>query len=297
MTADRSFLTDIQRAFNAQDIETLLSIFPPEWGGVAARIIESGAVYSTVPCWWAPRWSPVPPTIRKAKISPEAAIIGSQFGSKAEAIMTEAVRIETMLKSVIYRIHDCIHQLWGTPVHSPEFTEDDYYVYKRAVMCGEVAVLALTEFAFCDSLYSRYPQIRPLLDKRNALPMWNEAFPHLDIVQVAQRLDGILHKKTRPRWLRNHAPSVAFADDYVPMLEADRRQCDKHWDLMKAANWVPEGVPNTRYHPDLDGLELTTWMVKDFLHLVHTDPKVDTALRDFNRERRATISPPTGWGT
>lgn len=109
------------------------------------------------------------------------------------------------------------------------------------------------------------------------------------------RLDDILHKKSRPKWLREHSESTAFADDYVPMLENDRENIDSNWKLMQSLNWFPVGAPNSRYNPNLDGLELTTWMIEDFLHLKDTDPVVDEGLRDFNRDRRRKIVIPDGW--
>ncbi len=88
MTAAEAFA----RAFDAKHIEDLLSILPDEWAPIRARIIESGVTLSPTVVPWAPRWTPVSPTIR-----------GSNSGSPKEM----------MVKSVIYRIHDCIHQLWG----------------------------------------------------------------------------------------------------------------------------------------------------------------------------------------
>lgn len=282
----------ISIAYHASTIEELLSVLPPEWSGIAARIIESGVELSPTICWWSPRWSPISPTIRKSK-----GIIDPTLHGHFLEVAQNNLNFETMMKSVIYRIHDCIHQLWGLPIHTEAFSEEEFYIYKRAVMCGEVAVLTLTEFAFVKSLCNRWPGMTDILDKRNALVMWRECFSHSNLVQIAQRLDGILHKKVRPHWLRNNAAATAFADDYVPMLEGDRAGCDRNWDKMKASNWIPHGAPNTRYNPKLDGLELTTWMIEDFNHLINTDPKIDEALRDFNRARRRTMTPPIGWGT
>jgi len=36
--------------------------------------------------------------------------------------------------------------------------------------------------------------------------------------EIAMRLDDVLHKKNRPRWLRLHKESTKFADYYVPMI-------------------------------------------------------------------------------
>lgn len=268
MSADDS----IRRAFETRDIREFLAlVFPPEWASVAARIAESGVTMSDGPCAWAPRWSPVPPTVRVGPTTHETAV-----------------------KSCIYRAHDCIHQLWGLPLPSADFSEEDFYVYKRAQMCGEVAVLTLTEFLLCSRLLeSGWP--RETITRRNAVPMLEGPLRGRSVEQIAARLDEILHKKIRPKWLRDSVPASAFADDYVPMLEHDRRCIDHNWQLMKVSNWRPCEAPNVRYSPSLSGLELTTWMVRDFYHLLDTDPDVDEPLAAFNRERRASIVLPAGW--
>jgi hypothetical protein len=263
-----------QEAFETRDIERFLSLmFPSSWDGVAARIIESGVEISHELCPWAPRWSFIPPTVRKGKSD-----------------------LETHVKSCMFRVHDCLHQLWGLPTPSPTFTEDEFYLYKRSQMCGEVAVLTLTEFVFADHLYEHHEKLRPLLWSRNAIPMAKGPLKGKTTLQIAHRIDGLLHKKLRPRWVRECSEAVAFVDDYVPMLERDREDIDHNWGIMKAAGWVPTGAPNARYSRDLDGLELTSWMITDFYHLMDTDPVVDEALRDFNRSRRRPIRLPAGWG-
>jgi hypothetical protein len=79
------------------------------------------------------------------------------------------------------------------------------------------------------------------------------------------------------------------------MLEADRNNLDRHWAAMKNAGWIPEQAPNSRYSRDLDGLELTIWMITDFFHLMDTDAHIDHALREFICRRRETIELPEGW--
>jgi hypothetical protein len=199
------------------------------------------------------------------------------------------------MKSCIYRVHDCIHQLWGLPLPSERLDEDDFYTYKRSQMCGEVAVLTLTEFEFAGHWYGERDDLRPMLAARNALPMLHGPLQGKTTQQIAQRLDDLLHKKSRPRWVREHAASSAFVEDYVPMLEHDRLNIDHNWRLMKEAGWRPTGAPNSRYSPHLDGLELTQWMIADFFHLRDTDEEVDGPLRDFNRGRREGIVLPAGW--
>lgn len=260
-------------AFHTRDIEHFMKlIFPPEWAAISARIIESGATMSPNICPWAPRWSPIPPTIRK--------------GSS---------ELATSVKSCIYRVHDCLHQLWGLPIPGPEFSEKDFFVYKRAQMCGEVAVLTMTEFVFCDRMREIHPELRELLNNRNALLMLDGPLAGRTVSQIAARLDTLLHKKLRPKWVREHINSIAFCDDYVPMLEWDRQAIDRNWALMVDNNWRPDGAPNARYSLETDGLELTAWMIDDFYHLMDTDSVVDKQLACFNRHRRAGIELPKGW--
>lgn len=264
-----------ETAYATRDIARFLTIlFPPEWASLTARIIESGAEFSETPCAWAPRWSKIPPTTRNGK-----------------------TQLQARIKSCIFRVHDCLHQLWGLPIPNA-FSEEDFYLYKRAQMCGEVAVLTLTEFVFCKHLYDTFdePEVRSLIMSRNALPMLNGPLAGKTTLQIAMRMDELLHKQRRPRWVRDHTESTAFVDDYVPMLARDREDIDHNWKLMAATNWFPEGAPNARYSRNLDGLELTAWMITDFYHQMDTDPVVDTALRDFNRARRRRIQLPQGWG-
>lgn len=266
---------DFFRAFATRDVaEFMRLLFPPAWSGIAARILESGVEFDTGLCAWAPRWSRIPLTVRKGKSD-----------------------LETALKSSFFRAHDCLHQLWGLPLPSLEMTEDEFFVYKRAQMCGEVAVLTLIEFDLAQHWYSKYEILQPVIARRNAVPMLQGPLRNKSTLQVAQRLDELLHKKLRPRWVREHAASLAFVEDYVSMLETDRRNIDHNWSLMKASNWRPVDAPNCRYNPHLDGLELTQWLIRDFQHLMDTDSEVDQALREFNCERRSRIVLPQGWNS
>lgn len=260
------------QAAETRDLEEFLRLaFPPEWAGIAARIIETGAEMAAEKCGWAPRWSKIPPTVR-----------------------TGTADLETATKSVIFRVHDCLHQLWGLP-HPGSFSVDDFYYYKRAQMCGEVAVLTLTEFVYCDYLRRQYRELANLIWSRNAIPMLEGPLAGKSTEQIAMRLDDILHKQRRPKWVRDNPYALAFVEDYVPMLEKDRHQIDQNWEAMKAANWLPEGAPKAKFGVGLDGLELTVWMIRDFEHLLSSSTDVDHALAQFNRERRARLVLPRGW--
>ncbi len=260
-------------AFHSKDIKYFLDIlFPAEWKSIAARIIESGAEFSSDMCAWAPKWSKIPPTVKKGNSELEIAV-----------------------KSCIYRIHDCIHQLWGLPIPGENFSQEDFYSYKRAQMCGEVAVLTLTEFAFAKHFMTMFPNIKEFIMKRNAIPMMNGPLAGKNILQIALRLDSLLHKKICPKWVRDMPEAMAFVNDYVPMLESDRNTIDHNWKIMKDLNWRPINAPNSRYSLNLDGLELTSWMINDFFHLMDTDSVIDEGLQKFNKERREKIILPNGW--
>lgn len=264
--------------FYTADIEQFIfNVLPCSWNGIAARIVESGAEFTTHPVKWAPRWSKIPMTIRAG-----------------------ATPFETHVKSCIYRIHDCIHQLWGLPTPTNLFTEEDRYNFKRAGMCGEVAVLTLTEFVFVRELFELYPHMQEILNKRKALKILREGgLEGKTPLEIALRLDGLLHKKIRPFWVRMSKSATDFCDDYVPMLEADRVSLDHHWDALKEDSYTSkynlDSAPNSRYSNNLDGLELTTWMIEDFFHLKQTDDAIDRALQEFNRERRSLIVLPENW--
>jgi hypothetical protein len=262
----------LETAANTTNITQFLEIaFPPEWKGIAARILETGVTMSDAPCKWAPRWSQIPPTKR--------------YGDGT---------LQTHAKSIIFRVHDCLHQLWGLP-HPGDFSEEDFYYYKRGQMCGEVAVLTITEFVYAKWLYDTVPELREMIWHRNALPLLEGPLKGKSLEQLAMRLDGLLHKKIRPRWVRENPWATNFCDDYVPMLEKDRAQIDINWEAMKRMNWKPDGIPKARFGRNLDGLELTVWMIHDFEHLLSSHPEPDWALVRFNRERRRNIILPAGW--
>lgn len=259
-------------ASQATDIESFLKIlFPNQWHPIIARIIESGAKFHDGDCKWLIGWSDIPNTKKTGKSD-----------------------IETALKTCMFKVHDCFHQLWGIPI-TKNFSEDEFYISKRAQMCGEVSVLTMTEFMFAKHLWDTYPELRELLEKRNALKMMFGVFKGKTPIEIAMRLDDVLHKQRRPKWMRDDEASMAFADDYVPMLEKDRNNIDHNWEVMKKANWVPENAPNIRYSPNMDGLELTIWMITDFYHMLKTDDKIDYALAEFNHQRRQAIKIPEGW--
>jgi hypothetical protein len=267
-------INNFVKAANTFDSKEFMDlIFPEEWAPITARIVESGVEMSLEMCDWYPRLSPIPNTQKKGKDIYEAS-----------------------LKTCLYKTHDFLHQLWGLPLPSLDFTEDDFYIYKRSQMCGEVAVLTISEFLFGQYIYDNFPDFRDFLRKRCAIPMLEGPFKNKSLIEIGMRMDSILHKKVKPRWLREHKESEMFANYYVPMLEGDRKGIDNNFSLMKDNKWIPFSAPNSRYSQSLDGLELTIWMLNDFQHLLHTDDKIDYELAKFNTSRRREIKFPEGWG-
>ena len=267
---------DLKKAYETKDLHEFLQlVFPDEWKPIAARIIESGAEYRETDKF-APRWSSIPFTNRLSK--------------KGDIN-------ETYFKSIIFRVHDCLHQLWGLPVFST-FDEEAYYQFKRMWMCAEVSVLTLTEFVYCEWLYDTQIHLRSYLENRNTLLFKNTTeLKNKSPVQIATRLDSLLHKKINPKWVRENPHAVEFVNDYVPMLEQDRVNIDHNWKLLlqQEDKSYFENLPNQRYSKELDGLELTQWMITDFYHLLNTDEKIDTALSEFNKKRRQLVNLPDTW--
>lgn len=261
-------------AYETRDIHLFMNLlFPENWSPIIARIMESGVTFSETDCHWQPKWSKISPTKKKGNSE-----------------------LEKYVKSCIYRAHDCIHQLWGVPIPKDINNNEEFYSYKRAQICGEVAVLTIIEFILCKHFYDKFPATREILYKRNAIPLLYTVFKNKSTLDIALRLDGILHKKINPKWVRDNSHATAFVEDYVPMLEFDRKTIDHNWNLMKKNGWLPPSdSPNVRYSDEYDGLELTAWMINDFYHLLGTSSEIDTGLCSFNRERREKIILPDGW--
>lgn len=269
---------DVFKAYNCKNIETFLEcVFPEEWKPIASRIIESGAELSENPdCKFAPKWSLIPMTIRESRKNDN---------------------LETCVKSIIFRVHDCLHQLWGLPVPK-NFSDKEFYYFKRVWMCSEVSVLTLTEFFYCNWLYETQPDLRNILEKRNTLLFKKSTrLRSKTMLETASILDELLHKKTIPLWIRENTYALEFIEDYVYMLEEDRKNIDHNWIILKNQEdkQYLNLLPNQRYGKNLDGRELTEWMIKYFLILFETDENIDRNLTNFNRERRKLVKLPDTW--
>jgi len=270
-------LRKVLGAYDVFAIEDFLELaLPPEWSGIRARILETGATMSPEPCRWAPRWSQIPPTKRVGRCDDES-----------------------RMRSVIFRVHDCLHQLWGLPHPGDLNSAGDYQYYKRAQMCGEVTVLTLCEFVYAKWLYDSFSELGAWIEGRCAVRMLDKALKGKTTTQVAHRLDEFLHKKRIARWVREDEHASAFAEYYTPMLQRDRENIDACWAAMQAEPMWPaeylRNAPKARFADTLNGSELIAWMIADFEHLLWTSAEPDWALVNWNRARRSKIKLPTAW--
>ncbi|MEM7155661.1 MAG: hypothetical protein AAF799_22620 [Myxococcota bacterium] len=268
-------MTPLYRAFETDDIEEFLSLaLPPAWKGVASRILESGVTLAASGGPWCPGWTPVPLTLR----------------GEGEDLQTRVTR------SVMYRVHDCLHNLWPQP--HPQRTEAGRIAYKRIQMAGEVAVLTLTEFGYGEWLFDTYPQLRPVVAPRVAVGLRKGLFRHLSLEQIAHRIADILHMGKEYAWARDNPEVQSWLDYYGPMLAADRALVDRCWAAIHAHDWQPPAdAPSARTGMELTGRETTAWMVQDFDHLVRSHAAPDWGLVRLNRARRADIQLPGQWGS
>lgn len=275
---------DLKKAFEAENAEVFLfEVFPDKWHALAARILESGADFSKTMGLneFAPGWTMIPYTVRYSK--------------KGDAN-------ETYFKSMIFRVHDFLHQLWGLPVPTDlDFTDDrEREYFKRMWMCAEVAVLTIVEFFYCQWLYDTQPHLKQYLIDRNTLAFKRTTeLRDKTMEQTALRLDALLHKKTRPRWVRENEAAVTFVTDFGEMLEYDRVNIDHNWKLLvqQEAKQYLFDLPNQSYGENLDGAELTTWMIRHFEHYINTSSRIDRPLQEFNHERRRKVNLPKDWNS
>lgn len=263
------------KAMNSGDLANFMrEIYPLNWGGLIARIIETGVKFSDDPN--------------------EPWLIGVSNINKT--YKTGTTFIDSLLKSVLFTSHDCLHQLWGLP-NIKNFDDEDFNFFKRAQMCGEITVLTITEFILAKQLKKRCPELEGIIDKRNSTAMMKYGGPlyHISPVQLAARLDELLHKKITPDWIMGSEDGEKFLKHYVPMLQRDRDNIDANWEIMKKYNFIPNAMPNTRYSRKMTGLELTQWMIEDFMHIRNSDEIIDYELAEFNAQRRKRYPVPTEW--
>ena len=248
-------------------------LFPINWGGLKARIIETGVAFTNENEPWLIGVSDIQKTPRK----------GSTY-------------IESIVKSTLFIAHDCFHNLWGLP-YINEFNSESLSYFKRAQMSGEVAVLTITEFILAKQIKKRHPELKSIIDKRNATPMmeYGEILYHLAPRDLALRLDEVLHKGKYEEWIYKSNTGLAFFEDYMPMLQRDRKNIIDNWEIMKKNNFIPNALPNVRYSRNLTGAELTQWMIDDFMHLRSSDETIDQELATFNRQRRKRMNIPKEW--
>jgi len=156
--------------------------------------------------------------------------------------------------------------------------------------------LALTEFCYGLLIKGAFPELSSVIDDRLAAKIFPwENLDREKLRQITVWLDEELHEN-----YCNPLPTAnrEFVADYRAMLQRDRDQIDHNWLLMKASKWHPgKNAPKDMLPPGLCGLNLSLWMIDDFLRLLGTSPEVDWSLRYFNLMRRREIILPTGWAS
>lgn len=273
---------DLEKAFLTRDVAEFMDlVFPPSWGGIKARIIETGVIFLDGKDdegmeKFALGWSFITPTMRMSK----------RGNIK-----------ETWLKSIIFRVHDVLHQLFSLFVPQT-WDDEELYSLKRMWMCAEVSVLTLTEFVYCQWLYDTQPHLREFLEHRNTLLFKNTTQLSGKTPQdTASVLDQLLHLKARPKWVTDSEYGVKFLDDFVPMLEEDRVNIDHNLRILREQTDKEylKFMPTPCYGKHLDGRELTVWMIRYFETLMDTGSEPDMMLAEFNQSRRSHINLPDSW--
>lgn len=276
---------DLKRAFQTRDVAEFMDlVFPPSWGGIKARIIETGVIFVDENDArekvekFALGWSFITPTMRMSKRDNER---------------------ETWFKSIIFRVHDVLHQLFSLFV--PKTWDDqELHSLKRMWMCAEVAVLTLTEFVYCQWLYDTQEHLREFLEHRNTLLFKNTTqLSGKSPQDIASVLDQLLHLKARPKWVTDSDHGLKFLEDFVPMLQEDRINIDHNLRILREQKNKEylKFMPTPCYGWHLDGRELTVWMIKYFETLLDTGSEVDWMLTSFNQTRRSHINLPDSWNS
>lgn len=229
--------------FLALSQERDLSLFLPaalplQWSSVGSRILNSGARFGEEDVLWWAGWSDIPLTVRR--------------GHSKE---------ETALKSIIYRVHDAIHNLWPNPLPR-SFSDGDRASFKRCIMSSEVAVLSIVEFGYCRWIYETFPDLRDLILRRRALVTYGWR----SLRETARFLDAVLHRGDDVSDWSCVPEAVAFREDYFAMLGRDRVDCDRAAISEHRVEWLAatRGLAADVVPPVLDGLNTTLWMVDDF---------------------------------
>lgn len=276
-----AIVVDLKRAFESRNVAEFMDlVFPSSWGGIKARILETGVMFEEGDPneeKFALGWSFIRPTMRLSKRENER---------------------ETWFKSIIFRVHDVLHQLFSLFVPSRWDDEEELRHLKRMWMCAEVAVLTLTEFVWCQWLYDTQPHLREFLEHRNTLLFKNTTqLAEKTPKEIASVLDQLLHLKARPKWVTENPHGLEFLRDFVPMLQVDRVNIDYNFELLIAQRDKEylKHMPRPCYGKELDGRELTVWMIKYFELMKNTGDTVDEELATFNRERRSKLNLPDGW--
>jgi hypothetical protein len=267
----------IYQAFNTRDLEIFMNLmFPKSWKPVIYTILESGAIMSKDNCHWAPKWSMVPPTIR---------------GNLQEN------ELDCMVRSCIFRVHDCIHNLWGLHMPGNMYSELDRINYKKSQMAGEIAVLGITEFVYCRHLLDMHPSLHKIIIERDAIKMTQGVMKNGSLDSIVLKLNQILYENIYPSWINSDVNTLNFINYYRPMLERDRQGVDNNWEILKINRQIQNNCSDDKYDNTLTGGELSLWMCRNFNMILNDkSKKLSSNVVEKNRMlRNASNVFPDNW--
>jgi len=272
-----------ERFYYAYETDCILTfcniMMGPSWSGIVARIMENGAQFNKHnKIDWLPGWSSISMTKKISKTNDSD---------------------EAIFKSLVYRFHDIIHNIWVFPnlkITSPK----DEFLYKKIQMAGEVATLTITEFFWLSNLHREVPyKWKVFIEKRNAHKIYGVPIKEEIIYDVGDYVSLMVGEGSIKGAFSGTA-SEDFASDYFRMLEEDRSMIDENLSLIKMNNWSPSAnkfyIPS-RYDYDISEKKLVRSMLRNFMkYFENKRTSFNNSLRFSNLNRRYAMNPfPSGW--
>jgi hypothetical protein len=279
---DKNLSEDFKKAYNTKDVFEFCNIIMPEWRGVVTKILENGTEFNSFEkSDWLPGWSSISLSKRLSKIN---------------------VIDDMIFKSVVYRFHDIIHNLWIFPNLKISNVEDEL-LYKKIQMAGEVTTLVITEFFWLCNLFDKIEsdKYKQYIEKRNAYKIYGKEIKNISIHEIGDYVSLMVGEGSKKDAFKNTL-SEDFADDYYRMLENDRVMIDKNIKIIKKQNWTPANdnfyVPQ-KFMYDISEKDLVRFMLSEFMDL-YENPKhnFNYANRNENLVRRRNMNKfPSGWAS
>jgi hypothetical protein len=255
---------------------------PIQWSGVYSKIIENGASFGyNKKIDWLPGWSDI---------------------STTEKLSKKSDLDEAIFKSVVYRFHDVIHNIWIFPNIAIK-DEHDAALYKKIQMAGEIATLAVTEFFWLSNLYYDISsdKYKEFIRKRNAQKIFGAKIKRMSIYSVAKHISLMAGEGSREG---SFSGTICedFASDYFRMLEEDRNMIDTNTFLIKKDGWSPSSQelyipPEKDYESSEEAMirRMLTYFMK-----LYKNPNFEhnKNLRRLNLERKSKMNQfPIGWSS